>query len=195
MRSVRGLIGAATILLSYLAAIAVDLLFGSGGDTVIHFVMGTGFLIFATSVFDFGLPRWINIIGATAAGAFGVIFLLQGVSDVTHLEGLRYVAFDVLGHQLERLLPDVVYLWFIALLLGSSQGKSRILGWVVMLIVVGLEIASLVSLLLDAPMTRVALVSLFLPFVWLLFESAKRQPMRSVAPRAEAAVAGPRPVE
>jgi hypothetical protein len=195
MRSIRGLIGAATILLSYLAAIAVDLLFGNGGDTVIHFVMGTGFLIFATSVFDFGLPRWINIIGATAAAAFGVIFLLQGVSDLTHLEGLRYVAFDVLGHQLERLLPDVVYLWFIALLLRSSQGKSRILGWVVMLIVVGLEIASLVSLLLDAPMTRVALVSLFLPFVWLLFESAKRQPMRSGAPRAEAAVAGPRQVD
>ena len=159
MRSIRGLVAAATILLSVLAALAVELLFGSGGDTVIHFVMGTGFVIFATSVFDFGLPRWINIIGATAAGAFGVIFLLQGVSDLTHLEGLRYVAFDVLGHQLERLLPDVVYLWFIALLLGSSQGKSRILGWVVMLIVVGLEIAALVSLLLDAPLPSVALVS------------------------------------
>jgi hypothetical protein len=155
--------------------------------------MGTGFVIFATSVFDFGLPLWVNIIGAAAAGAFGVIFLLQGVSDLTHLEGLRYVAFDVLGHQVERLLPDVVYLWFVALLLGSSQGKSRILGWVVMLIVVGLEIAALVSFLLDAPMPKVALVSLLLPFVWLLFESAKRQPKRSIAPRAEAAAAGPRP--
>jgi hypothetical protein len=190
MRSIRGLVAAATILLSYLAALAVELLFGSGGDTVVHLVMGTGFLIFATSVFDFGLPRWINIIGTTAAGAFGAIFLMQGVSDLTHLEGLRYVAFDVLGHQLERLLPDVVYLWFFALLLGSSQGKSRILGWVVMLIVVGLEIAALVSFLLDAPLPRVALVSLLLPFVWLLFESAKRKPTRSIAPRAEAAAAG-----
>jgi hypothetical protein len=180
------------ILLSYLAALAIGLLGGSGGDTVIHFVMGIGFVIFATSVFDFGLPRWINIIGAIAAGAFGVIFLLQGVSDLTHLEGLRYVAFDVLGHQLERLLPDVVYLWFIALLLGSSQGKSRILGWVVMLIVVGLEIATLVAFLLDAPLPSVALVTILLPFVWLLFESAKRQPTRSIAPRAEAATAGPR---
>jgi len=189
MRSIRGLVAAATILLSVLAALAVDLLFGSGGDTVIHFVMGTGFVIFATSVFDFGLPRWVNIIGATAAGAFGVIFLMQGVSDLTHLEGLRYVAFDVLGHQLERLLPDVVYLWFFALLLGSSQGKSRILGWVVMPIVVGLEIAALVSFLLDAPMTRVVLVSLLLPFVWLLFESAQRQPTRSIVARAEAAAA------
>src|SRR3954454_13960530 len=190
MRSMRGLVAAATILLSYLAAIAVELLFGSG--TVIHLAMGTGFVIFATSVFDFGLPRWVNIIGAIAAGAFGAIFLMQGVSDLTHLEGLRYVAFDVLGHRVERLLPDVVYLWFVALLLGASQGKSRILGWVVMVIVVGLEIATLVSYLLGAPMTRVALVSLLLPFVWLLFESAERQPTRSIAPRAEAAAAGPR---
>ena len=58
-----------------------------------------------------------------------------------------------------------------------------------MLIVVGLEIATLVSLLFDAPMVN-ALVSLLLPFVWLLFESAKRQPARSIAPQAEAAGAG-----
>jgi hypothetical protein len=191
MRSIRGLVAAATILLSYLAAIAVELLFGSGGDTVIHLAMGTGFVIFATSVFDFGLPRWVNIIGATAAGAFGAIFLLQGVSDLTHLEGLRYVAFDVLGHRVERLLPDVVYLWFVALLLGASQGKSRILGWAVMLTVVGLEIASPISLLLGSSMQGVPpIVVVLLPFVWLLFESAKRQPTRSIAPRAEAAAAG-----
>jgi hypothetical protein len=189
MRSIRGLVAAATILLSFLVAIAVELLFGSGGDTVIHFATGTGFVIFATSVFDFGLPRWVNIIGATAAAAFGAIFLLQGVSDLTHLEGLRHVAFDVLGQQVERLLPDVVYVWFVALLLGASRGKSRILGGVVMLVVVGLEIATLVSVLLDTPRVN-ALVSLFLPFVWLLFESAKRQPTRSIAPRAEAAAAG-----
>jgi len=170
------------------------LLFGRGGDTVIHLVMGTGFVIFATSVFDFGLPRWVNIIGAAAAGAFGVIFLMQGVSDLTHFEALRYVAFNILGHQLERLLPDIVYVWFIALLLGSSQGKSRLLGWVVMLIVVGFEIATLASLLLGVSMPRVK-VLLLLPFVWLLFESAKRQPTRSIAPRDEAATARPRPGE
>jgi hypothetical protein len=179
--------------LSYPAAIVVQLLFGSGADTVIHLVMGAGFVIFATSVFDFDLPRWVNVIGSAAAGAFGVIFLLQGVSDLTHLEGLRHVAFDVLGHQLERLLPDVVYLWFIALLLGSSRGRSRILGWAVMLIVVGLEIATLASLLLGSPMASVKAI-IFLPFVWLLFESAKQQPTRSVAPRDEAA-AGSRPRE
>jgi hypothetical protein len=188
MRSVRGLVAAAAILLSYLTAIAVELLFGSGGDTVIHLVMGTGFVIFATSVFDFGLPRWVNVIGAIAAGAFGALFLMQGVSDLTHLEGLRHLAFDVLGQQVERLLPDVVYVWFVALLLGASQGRSRILGWVVMLIVVGLETAALAGLLLDTPKVS-PMVALLLPFGWLLFESAERQPTRSIAARAEAAAA------
>jgi hypothetical protein len=173
------------IVLSYPAAIAVALLFGSGGDTVIHFVMGSGFVIFATSVFDFDLPRWVNVIGAAAAGAFGAIFLLQGVSDLTHLEGVRYLAFDVLGHQVERLLPEVVFLWFVALLLGASWGRSRILGWAVMVIVVGLEIASLVGLLFDVPMA-ITLVSILLSFVWLLLESAKQQPT-SLPVRAEAA--------
>jgi hypothetical protein len=174
------------IVLSYPAAIAVDLLFDGGADTVIHFVMGSGFVIFATSVFDFDLPRWVNAIGAAAAGAFGTIFLLQGVSDLTHLEALRYVAFDVLGHQVERLLPDVVFLWFVALLLGSSWGRSRILGWAVMVIVVGLEIASLVGLLFGVSMAT-TLVGILLSFVWLLFESAKQQPTSSLPVRAEAA--------
>ena len=71
-----------------------------------------------------GLPRWINVVGAVAAAAFGGIFLLQGVCDVTGSESLRYVAFDLLGHHVERLLPDVVYFWFVALLLLASWGMS-----------------------------------------------------------------------
>jgi hypothetical protein len=172
MRSTRAFIGAAAIVLSYPAAVAVQLLFGQGGDTVIHLVMGAGFVVFATSVVDFGLPRWVNVMGAAAAGAFGTIFLLQGVSDLTHVEPLRHVAFDVLGHEPERLLPDVVYLWFIALLLVASTGKSRFLGWVIMSIVVGVEIATLATLVLGVPIASVK-VLILLPFIWLLFESAK----------------------
>jgi hypothetical protein len=196
MRSVRGFIGAATILLSYLAALAVQFLSGSGGDTVIHLVMGAGFVVFATSVGDFGLPRWVNVVGAAAAGAFGTIFLMQGVSDLTSLDGLRYVAFDVLGHRLERLLPDAVYVWFVALLLGASRGTSRVLGGAVMLIVVGLETATLVSLLLGAPIGSVKVLVL-LPFVWLLFESAERPGRGGRArhrprPSLDGAATGPR---
>jgi hypothetical protein len=189
MRSRRAFIGAAAIVLSYPVAVAVQLLFDRGGDTLIHLVMGSGFVLFATSVVDFQLPRWVNVVGAAAAGTFGVIFLLQGVSDLTHIEPLRHVAFDVLGHQVERLLPDVVYAWFVALLLMSSWGKSRFLGWVVMTIVVGLEIATLITLLLGAPMPSVK-VLILLPFVWLLFESAKAAPTGTRGGRpGEAAVA------
>jgi hypothetical protein len=186
MRSPRGFLGAAVVVLSYPIAILVQLLFGGGADTVIHFVMGAGFVVFATSVFDFGLPRWINFIGAVAAGAFGVIFILQGLSDVTRLEVLRFVAFDILGQQVERILPYFVYVWFIGLLLSSS-GKSRILGWVIMPIVVVVEVATLVTLFAGIPMVNLKVVIL-LPFVWLLFESAKREPTRSVAPREDGPV-------
>ena len=183
-RSQRAFIGAATIVLSYLAAIAVEMRFGQGGDTVIHLMMGTGFVIFARSVFDFGLPRWVNMIGAAAAATFGAIFLLQGVSDLTHLRDSGSSAFDVFGHELERLLPDVVYLWFLALLIGSSQGKARRRGFLVMLVIFGLEIATLVSLLIGAPMATVKVLVL-LPFGWLLFDSAERRTIQSIDPRDE----------
>ena len=150
MRSKRAFIGAAIIVLSYPLALGVGLV-GGGAETAIHLVMGTGFVVFATSVFDFALPRWINVVGAVAAATFGVIFLLQGVSDLTHVEALRYVAFDLLGHHVERLLPDVVYLWSVALLLLASTGWSRWLGWAVMLVVVGLEAATFVTLVLGSP--------------------------------------------
>lgn len=172
MRTRRGFIGAATIVLSYPFALAVQSQFGGGAETVIHFVTGLGFLLFATSVFDFGLPRWISVLGAAAAAAFGTIFVLQGVADLTSLEGLRDVAFDLLGRHVERLLPDVVFLWFVALLLLGSAGKSRLLGCAVLLIVVSLEIATLVGVLLGGRLPNVKVIIL-LPFVWLLFESAE----------------------
>ena len=188
MRSKRAFIGAAIIVLSYPLALGVGLL-GGGAETVIHLVMGTGFVVFATSVFDFALPRWINVVGAVAAATFGAIFLLQGVSDLTQVEALRYVAFDLLGHHVERLLPDVVYLWFVALLLLASTGWSRWLGWAVMLVVVGLEAATFVTLVLGAPMGSVK-VLILLPFVWLLFESGKRVPGRRRGTSSPVAVKG-----
>ena len=173
MRSRRALLASAVIVGSYPLALGVQQLFGGGADTVVHLVTGAGFVLFATSVFDFDLPRWVNVLGAAAAGVFGAIFVLQGVSDLSHIEGLRVLAFDVLGHHLERLLPDVVYLWCLALLLLASSGKSRILGWVVMVVVVGAELASLAALLFSFTMPNLK-VTLLLPFVWLLFESAER---------------------
>ena len=92
------------------------------------------------------------------------------------------MAYDVLGHHVERFLPDVVYLWFVALLLLVSSGKSRILGWVVMAIVAATELAALAALVFSFELPNLNVVIL-LPFVWLLFESAERRALTPVHAR------------
>jgi hypothetical protein len=61
-------------------------------------------------------------------------------------------------------------------LLSASRDKTRILGFVAMAVVVGVNAYNYVLLYLDeAP----ALTAVYLlPFVWLLFESRKRQPRK-----------------
>jgi len=70
------------------------------------------------------------------------IFLLQGLSELTQNESLTHLAFQVLGQRLERVLPDLLIVWFVAMLLTDSQGWTRILGFVVMSIAVGVEVYS-----------------------------------------------------
>jgi hypothetical protein len=166
----------------------VQLLFDAGGSTVVHFVMGAALVLFATAVFDFHLPRWVTLAACVAAATLGGIFLLQGIAEVTQLEPIRFLAFDVLGRWLERLLPDVMYLWFVLLLLLASSGITRVLGWIVMVIVVVYEIASWASLLFGFPMVNLSVVVLLLPFVWLAFESGKRRTPAAV-PREQVAAA------
>jgi hypothetical protein len=191
MRSIKAFVAAATIVLSYPLALGVEQLVVGGANTVVHLVTGAGFVLFATSVFDFDLPRWVNVIGTVAAAAFGAIFLMQGVVDLTNVEPLRTLAFDVLGQHVERLLPDVVYLWFAALLLLDSAGRSRILGWAVMVLVFAAELGTLAALLFQFSFPDLKVVVL-LPFVWLLFESAERRgtPRRTTdqAPHQEPAI-------
>ena len=183
MRSPRAAAAAATVLISLPAAIAIGAAFGgSSGDTVIHFGVGTGFVLLASAAFDFGIPRWAAWIGLLAAGAFGGIFLLQGISDVLQNDALHQVAFNMLGHEIERVLPDIVYVWFAALLVYASTGRTRILGAIVMSTVIGYEIASVAGLALGMPLPTVKIL-FFAPFVWLLFEALKesRESTKSTA--------------
>jgi len=103
---------------------------------------------------------------------FGGTFVLQGVADQTHIAALEWLAFDVLGQQLERILPDVVYIWFAALLLTGSTGRSRFVGWVTVPVLFGMEFAILIGarIGIDVPFI---LPLIFLPFLWLLIESVK----------------------
>ena len=145
-------------------------------------------LLLAVAAFDFGLPRWIAWYGAATAGAFGAIFVLQGIADAIGEPNLWHFAFSVLGQQPERLLPELIVAWFIALLVLGSQGRTRIFGAIVLGTLIAAEVITIGGPVFGADVADIKLRWL-LPFVWLLFESAKlgrAGPERSVgrAPRA-----------
>ena len=141
---------------------------------MIHFVLAAGSLLLAFSVFDFKLSRWINWIGCVAALALGTIFLLQAVALLIPIESLHYVAYQVLGQWPEGWLPDVVVLWFIAMLLIDSRGKTRILGFVAISLAVCYELYSHILRYLGTWDIESLRLLMLLPFVWLLFESTKK---------------------
>jgi hypothetical protein len=151
-----------------------EILFGNGGELIIHFGCGVGFVLTALAVFDFEMPRWITWIGSISASVAGFIFLLQGVSNLVPGDSLHYYAFTVLGQWSEKLAIDLLILWFVAMLLMDSEGTSRLFGFVVMAIVVSLEIYS--SSVAIFGITAAGSLKLFflLVFVWLLLESRKK---------------------
>jgi hypothetical protein len=177
MRSPRGLLAAVVFLLAVPIALLCQILFGSGAGTTIHLALGAGSVLLSLAVFDFKLPRWINWIGCVSAGALGAIFLLQAVALLIPNDSLNYLAFDVLGQRLEGSLPDLIILWFVAMLLFVSQGKTRILGIVALSLAVGFEVYKYTLAYLGTPveaqpqMLRLLMLPLF---VWLLFESTKK---------------------
>ena len=177
MRSALGLLAALTFLLGIPISFGWQILFGSGAGTMIHFFLAVGTLLLAFAVFDFKLPRWMNWIGCVAGLAVGSIFLLQAVALLIPMESLHYVAYQVLGQGLEGRLPDVVLLWFVAMLLMDSQGKSRILGFVAMSIAVASEVYKYTLVYLGTPIEaqpEMLRILMLLPFVWLLFETTKK---------------------
>jgi hypothetical protein len=104
----------------------------------------------------------------------GTIFLLQAVALPIPSESLHYVAYEVLGQWPEGWLPDVVVLWFIAMLVLDSRDKTRILGIVAMSIAVCYELYSHILRFLGTSDIESLKLLMLLPFVWLLFESTKK---------------------
>ena len=174
IRSPLGLLAALTFLLGIPISFGCQILFGSGAGTMIHFVLAAGSLLLAFAVFDFKLPRWMNWIGCAAGVALGSIFLLQAVALLIPNESLNYFAYQVLGQWPEGWLPDVVILWFVALLVFDSQDKSRILGIVAMSIAVCFDLYSHVLRFGGTSDTGSLKLLMLLPLVWLLFESTKK---------------------
>jgi hypothetical protein len=178
MRSPLGLLAALAFLVGIPISFGCQILFGSGAGTLIHFVLAAGSLLLAFAVLDFELPRWINWIGCAAALALGTIFLLQAVALLVPNESLHYVAYEVLGQWPEGWLPDVIILWFVAMLVLDSQGKSRIFGIVAVSIAVCLEVYSHTLRFLGTSPTEILRLLMLLLFVWLLLESTKKPQLK-----------------
>jgi len=155
-----------------------QILFGSGAGRMIHFVLAAGSLLLALAVFDFELPRWMNWIGCAAGLALGTIFLLQAVALLIPNESLNYFAYEVLGQWPEGWLPDVIILWFVAMLVLDSQDKSRILGILAVSIAVCLELYSHTLRFLGTSPAEILRLLMLLLFVWLLFESTKKPQLK-----------------
>ena len=176
MRSLRGFLASIVMLLALPVAVLAQVLFGSGSSLAMHLALTVGCALLALSAFDFETPRWLAWTGCVAAGAFAVIFLLQAASELLGNEAFGYFALQILGNYPERVLKTVLIVWLVAVLLTASRGKTRILGLVAMAVVVGVEAYNYVLLFLGEE--RALTVLYLLPFVWLLFESGKRQRAR-----------------
>ncbi len=182
MRSPRGFLGAIVLLLAVPVTVLTQVLFGGGSETTIHFALALGSALVSLSAFDFETLRWIAWIGGASAGALAAIFLAQGASELIRSDSLTRLVYDMLGNWPERLFLSLFVLWLIAMLLTASRGKTRILGFVAMAIVVCVEAYGYFGLLFLGTNTlseTPALKLLYLlPFVWLHFESRKRRPQR-----------------
>ena len=180
MRSLRGVIAASVCLLAVPVALVFQLIAGSGAEIVLHLVLGVGFLLTASAVFDFGPTRWLPWVGCLSIGALGVTFLLQGISQLLHNDLLTYLAFQILGQEVEAWSGDVFLVWCSATVLLMSHGKVKLLGIGVMAVAVGTEIYSNVVRYFGSgaggvsPLLKLVLL---LPFVWLLLESSKKIPL------------------
>jgi hypothetical protein len=180
VRSLRGVIAASVCLLAVPVALLFQLIVGSGAEIVLHLVGGVGCLLTAFAAFDFEPPRWLPWIGCLSIGAFGVTFLLQGISQLLHIDWFTYLAFQILGQRFETLSVDVFLVWCSATVLLKSHGKVKLFGIGVMAVAVCAEIYSYVVRYFGSGAAGVSpLLKLVLlpPFVWLLLESSKRIPL------------------
>jgi hypothetical protein len=132
------------------------------------------------SAFDFETPRWIAWVGCVSASAFAAIFLAQAASSLVGNESFSYFANQVLGFWPEKVLLSLLTFWLVGILVTASRGKTRVLGFVAMAVVVCTEAYVYFGLLFlgTNPFLETPIVKLLylLPFVWLLFESTTIRP-------------------
>src|SRR3954447_4337276 len=184
-RSAWAVAAAVTILLSVPLALAAQVVGGANApQVVVHVVLTIGMLLFVRAIFDFGLPRWINVIGAISAALFAVIFLVQALSSLLpENSALDDIAFGFLGNWPERVLALGIYAWLFGLLLLDSQGRTRLIGWVIVPFVTAYHMIGAAGALLAIDVPNLGVITLLLPFAWLLMEGMKRNASGALGPR------------
>jgi len=173
LRSLRGFLAALVFLSLLPLAVLYQMFFDNGVEIITHGVLALGSGLISLSVFDFKVTRWISWLGCIATSALAAIFLLQGVSLLIQNDAFTYLVFQVLGQWLETGLVEVLIVWFVAMLLMDSQGKTRIFGFVALSIVVCLEVYKYSLAYFGAAPAESLKLLFLLPIVWFLFESKK----------------------
>lgn len=179
MRSRRGFLAALVFLSLLPVAVLYQMFFDNEVEIITHGVLALGSALISFAVFDFKATNWLTWLGCISTSALAAIFLLQGVSLLIQNEALTYLVFQVLGQRLEAGLVDVLLVWFVALLLMDSQGKTRIFGFVAMSIVVCFEIYKYSLAYFGAAPAESLKLLFLLPMVWFLFERKKEMTMKT----------------
>ena len=176
MRSQRGFWGSLLWLLMPLLAILYGLLFSSGSDTFMHWGLALSAVLLALAIFDFRkTPIWTQCIGVMGIVTLAFIFFLQGASHLLQSAALTYLAYDILGQGAEVWSFRLFYYgWGVAVLLRDSQGKTRVLGVIAVLLFLAVEIYRYSITVWGAPPSPWLRAVYLVPFVWLLLESAKK---------------------
>ena len=139
-----------------------------------HVALAVGTFLLAFAVFDFDVPRPINLLACVTTALLGVIFLLQAISPLTSSDGFHDLAYNKLGQWLEGTLTLVFVIWCFVLLLSDSKDRTRLLGLATVPLLLIYTAAMWATNLMDVDQPPGILKLLFMPvMVWLLLESRK----------------------
>jgi hypothetical protein len=127
MRSKRGVLGTAVLLLAIPITVLASIVTGIDDEVIIHVCFAIGVALLAFAVFDFNVARSITWIGCLSMAALAVIFSVQAVSSAVDNETLHDFAFDILGQGLESVCIDVFLVWCLRNLALRQRGQNAAL--------------------------------------------------------------------